>query len=147
MKTTDNKGIFDSPHAKVVDSFNIYHQKPPPTGHPNAVLCTQCEQHTWRMTDCCIHCGFNIAADTQERIRLEHLEQLRHDEQRLKSKLLPFLILMLSCAIGLILVMFLVPKKPFIYWIIIGIMLILVAFIKPLADRIESIRNQIRTLQ
>lgn len=146
MKISDNKGIFSSPNAQIVESFNVYRQKPPPADHPNAIACVQCEGLTWRLTDCCIHCGFDMDAYTQEQIRLEHLEQLKLDQQRLRNKLLPFLISMLACAVGIALSALLLPKNPFIYWAVIGVMLILAAFIKPLAEKMENTRNQIREL-
>ena len=147
MKPSDNKGIFNSPHAHIANSFNVYQQRPPPADHQNAITCGQCDGLTWRMTDRCIHCNFDIAADAQEQQRLERLEQLRFDQQRLKGKLLPLLILMLACAIGIALAALLAPTSPFIYWAVIGIMLVLAAFIKPLAEKLESTRNQIRSLQ
>lgn len=147
MEPPDNKGIFASPHAQIVDSFNVYQQRPPPADHPNAITCGQCDGLTWRMTDRCIHCGFDIAADILEQQRLQRLEQLRLELQRLKSKLIPLLGAMLLCAISLALIAFLAPQSPFIYWAVIGVMLVLAAFIKPLAEKLESTRNQIRSLQ
>lgn len=147
MKAPDNKGIFHSPHAHIANSFNVYQQRSPPADHPNAIVCRQCEDLTWRMTDRCIHCNFDIAADVQEQLRLERLEQLRFDQQSLKSKLMPLLGAMLLCAISLALIAFLAPQSPFIYWAVLGIMLVLAAFIKPLAEKVENTRNQIRSLQ
>lgn len=89
MKPSDNKGIFNSPHAHIANSFNVYQQRPP----------------------------------------------------------LPLLILMLACAISLALIAFLTPQSPFIYWAVIGVMVLLAVFIKPLAEKLESTRNQIRSLQ
>ncbi len=146
MKVHDNKGIFHSPHAHIVDSFNIYQQRPPPADHPNATTCAQCDGHTWRMTDCCIHCGFDIAAHIQQQIRLEQLEQLRHQYRTLKRKLLPLLCAMLLCLIGIALAAFLAPKTPFIYWAIMAVMLTIAVFIKPLAESLEAIRQQIQAL-
>lgn len=147
MKTPDNKGIFASPHAHIANSFNVYQQRPPPADHPNAITCGQCDGLTWRMTDRCIHCNFDIAADAQEQLRLERLEQLRLELQQLKGKLMPLLGAMLLCAISLALAAFLAPQSPFIYWAVIGVMVLLAVFIKPLADQMESTRNQIRSLQ
>ena len=147
MKAPDNKGIFASPHAHIANSFNVYQQRPPPADHPNAIVCRQCDALTWRMTDRCIHCNFDIAADAQEQLRLERLEQLRLDQQRLKGKLLPLLGAMLLCTISLALAAFLAPKSPFIYWAVLAVMLVLASFIKPLAEKLESTRNQIRSLQ
>lgn len=147
MKTPDNKGVFDSPHAQIVDSFNVYRQKPPPADHPNAIVCEQCEGLTWRLTDCCMHCNFDMAAYAQEQLRLEQLEQLRLDQQKLRKKLLPLLVLMLVLALGLALAAFLAPKVPYLYWAVIAGMLIIAVFIKPLTEKMENIRNQIRALQ
>lgn len=147
MKPPDNKGVFYSPNAQIVDSFNVYQQRPPPADHPNAISCRQCDGLTWRMTDRCIHCNFDIAADAQEQMRLQHLEQLRLELKQLKGKLLPLLGAMLLCAISLALVAFLAPQTPFIYWAVIGIMLVLAIFIKPLAEKVEITREQIRQLQ
>lgn len=148
MKTADNKGIFDSPHAQIADSFNVYRQKPPPEDHPNAIVCVQCDELTWRLTDCCIHCGFNMDAYAQELVRLENLDQLRFEQQILKKKILPFLILMLVFAVGGILsVFYLAPKNPFIIWVLIGAMVILAIVIKPLTEKMNNIRHQIRELQ
>lgn len=147
MQAPDNKGIFHSPHAQIVDSFNVYQQRPPPADHPNAITCGQCAGLTWRMTDHCIYCGFNIEAHIHEQIRLEHLAQLTLELRQLKAKLLPLLILMLVCTIALALAAVLTPKTPFIYWAVLGIMLVLAAFIKPLAKQIESTRHQVRSLQ
>lgn len=148
MKTPDNKGVFDSPHAQIVDSFNVYRQKPPPAGHPNAIVCEQCEGLTWRLTDCCMHCNFDMAAYAQEQIRLETLAQLRFEQQKLKKKIIPLLILMLFFAVGGALTAFyLVPKNPFIIWVLISGMVILAIVIKPLTEKMENTRNQIRELQ
>lgn len=147
MKTADNKGIFDSPHAQIADSFNVYRQKPPPEDHPNAIVCVQCEELTWRLTDCCIHCGFNMDAYAQEQIRLEQLEQLRRDQQKLKNKLIPFFVSMLFCLLGTGLGLYLSSTNPFIYWAVIAVMLLLVVFIKPLIEKIDNIRHQIRELE
>lgn len=144
MKTPDNKGVFDSPHAQIVDSFNIYRQKPPPADHPNAIVCEQCEGLTWRLTDCCMHCNFDMAAYAQEQIRLENLAQLRFEQQKLRKQLLPLLISMLFCAIGIALTAFLAPKNPFIYWAVIGVMVILAIVIKPLTEKMEATRQQIQ---
>ncbi len=40
----------------------------PEPGHRNAVLCPQCDQYTWRMTQHCIHCGADLVAHAEERI-------------------------------------------------------------------------------
>lgn len=147
MKSPDNKGIFASPHAHIANSFNVYQQRPPPADHPNAIICGQCDGLTWRMTECCIHCGFDIAADAQEQQRQERLEYLRIEQQQLKGKLLPLLGAMLLCTVSLALAAFIAPQSLFIYWAVIGVMLVLAAVIKPLADQMESTRNQIRALQ
>lgn len=147
MKIADNKGIFDSPNAQIVESFNVYQQKPPPVDHPNAIVCVQCEGHTWRLTDCCIHCGFNMDAYAQELVRLESLDQLRFEQQQLKKKILPLLILMLVFAGGVALAALLTDIHPFAYWILIGGMVAISIFIKPLVEKIENTRHQIRELQ
>lgn len=147
MKIADNKGIFDSPNAQIVESFNVYQQKPPPVDHPNAIVCVQCEGHTWRLTDCCIHCGFNMDAYAQELVRLENLDQLRFEQQQLKKKILPLLILMLVFAGGVALAALLTDIHPFTYWILIGGMVAISIFIKPLVEKIENTRHQIRELQ
>lgn len=147
MKIADNKGVFDSPHAQIADSFNVYRQKPPPENHPNAIVCVQCEELTWRLTDCCIHCGFNMDAYAQELVRLENLDQLRFEQQKLKNKLIPFFILMLTCILGVGLGMLLSLRHPFIYWAVIAVMLILLIFMKPVAEKIKNIQQQIRELQ
>lgn len=147
MKIADNKGIFDSPNAQIVESFNVYQQKPPPVDHPNAIVCVQCEGHTWRLTDCCIHCGFNMDAYAQELVRLENLDQLRFEQQQLKKKILPLLILMLVFAGGVALAALLTDIHPFAYWILIGGMVAISIFIKPLVEKIENTRHQIRELQ
>ena len=147
MKPPDNKGIFASPHAHIANSFNVYQQRPPPADHPNAITCGQCDGLTWRMTDRCIHCNFDIAADAQEQQRLERLEQLRLELQQFKGKLMPLLGAMLLCTISLALAAFLAPKSPFIYWAVLAVMLVLASIIKPLAEKLESTRNQIRSLQ
>ena len=147
MKPYDNKGIFDSPHAHIADSFNVYQQKPPPADHPNAIVCRQCEDLTWRMTDRCIHCNFDIAADTLEQQRLKQLEQLRFELQQLKNELRPFLLLMAALAIALVLTFFIAPQMPFLYWVVLAAMIVLAAFIKPLDDQIKSTQHQIQELQ
>lgn len=148
MKIADNKGVFDSPHAQIVDSFNVYRQKSPPVDHPNAIVCEQCEGLTWRLTDCCMHCNFNMYAYTQELVRLENLEQLRFEQQKLKKKILPLLILMLVFAVGgALMAFYLAPKNPFIIWVLIGAMVILAIVIKPLTEKMENTRHQIRELQ
>lgn len=148
MKIADNKGVFDSPHAQIVDSFNVYRQKPPPADHPNAIVCEQCEGLTWRLTDCCMHCNFNMYAYTQELVRLENLDQLRFEQQKLKKKILPLLIVMLVFAVGGALTAFyLAPKYPFMSWALIGAMVILAIVIKPLTEKMENTRRQIRELQ
>ena len=146
MKAPDNKGIFSSPHAQIVDSFNIYQQRPPPADHPNAITCVQCDGLTWRMTDCCIHCGFNMDAYAQELVRLENLDQLRFEQQQLKKKILPLLILMLVFAGGVALAALLTDIHPFAYWILIGGMVVISIFIKPSVEKIENIRHQIQAL-
>lgn len=147
MKAPDNKGIFSSPHAQIVESFNVYRQKPPPADHPNAIVCVQCDGLTWRMTDCCIHCGFNMDAYAQELVRLENLDQLRFEQQQLKKKILPLLILMLVFAGGVALAALLTDIHPFAYWVLIGGMVAISIFIKPLFEKIENTRHQIRELQ
>lgn len=147
MRIADNKGIFDSPNAQIVESFNVYRQKPPPADHPNAIVCVQCDGLTWRMTDCCIHCGFNMDAYAQELVRLENLDQLRFEQQQLKKKILPLLILMLVFAGGVALAALLTDIHPFAYWILIGGMVAISIFIKPLVEKIENTRHQIRELQ
>ena len=147
MKTADNKGIFNSPHAQIADSFNVYRQKPPPEDHPNAIVCVQCDELTWRLTDCCIHCGFNMDAYAQELVRLENLDQLRFEQQQLKKKILPLLIAMLALAGGVVLAALLTDIHPFAYWILIGGMVTISIFIKPLVEKIENTRHQIRELQ
>ena len=147
MKAPDNKGIFSSPHAQIVESFNVYRQKPPPADHPNAIVCVQCDGLTWRMTDCCIHCGFNMDAYAQELVRLENLDQLRFEQQQLKKKILPLLILMLVFAGGVALAALLTDIHPFAYWVLIGGMVAISIFIKPLVEKIENTRHQIRELQ
>ncbi len=147
MKTADNKGIFNSPHAQIADSFNVYRQKPPPEDHPNAIVCVQCDELTWRLTDCCIHCGFNMDAYAQELVRLENLDQLRFEQQQLKKKILPLLIVMLALAGGVVLAALLTDIHPFAYWILIGGMVTISIFIKPLVEKIENTRHQIRELQ
>ncbi|MDN5619264.1 MAG: hypothetical protein L0G63_02115 [Psychrobacter sp.] len=147
MKAPDNKGVFYSPHAHIVDSFNVYKQKPPPADHPNAIVCGQCEDLTWRMTDRCIHCNFDIAADALEQQRLQQLEQLRFELQQLKDELRPFLVLMAACAIALVLTFFIAPQMPYVYWVVLGAMIVLAAFIKPLDDQIKSTQHQIQELR
>ena len=78
---------------------------------------------------------------------MERLEQLRLELQQFKGKLMPLLGAMLLCTIFLALAAFLAPKSPFIYWAVLAVMLVLAAFIKPLAEKLESTRNQIRSLQ
>ncbi|MDN5665109.1 MAG: hypothetical protein L0G41_02645 [Psychrobacter sp.] len=146
MKAPDYKGIFDSPHAQIADSFNVYRQKPPPEDHPNAIVCVQCDELTWRLTDCCIHCGFNMDAYAQELVRLENLDQLRFEQQQLKKKILPLLILMLVLAGSVALAALLTDIHPFAYWILIGGMVIISIFIKPSVEKIENIRQQIQAL-
>lgn len=34
--------------------------QPPPSNHPNAVNCPQCEELTWKDTELCCHCGFSL---------------------------------------------------------------------------------------
>ncbi|MEQ9132690.1 MAG: hypothetical protein RJQ08_08615 [Salinisphaeraceae bacterium] len=34
----------------------------PPADHPNAMRCPQCHEPTWRASDFCVGCGFNLAA-------------------------------------------------------------------------------------
>jgi hypothetical protein len=41
--------------------------KAPPPGHRNAVMCSQCDQYTWRETRRCIHCGADLLAHAQAR--------------------------------------------------------------------------------
>lgn len=148
MKPADNKGVFDSPHAQIVDSFNVYRQKPPPADHPNAIVCEQCSGFTWRLTKLCMHCKFDIYARTQELIRLENLDKLRFEQQQLRKKLLPLLVLMLVLSIGgAITIFYLVSTNPFISWILIAVMAILLMVIKPLTEKMENIRNQIRELE
>ncbi|MGP4734339.1 MULTISPECIES: hypothetical protein [unclassified Psychrobacter] len=147
MKAPDYKGVFASPNAQIADSFNVYRQKPPPEDHPNAIVCVQCDELTWRLTDCCIHCGFNMDAYAQELIRLENLDQLRFEQQQLKKKILPLLILMLVLAGGVALAALLTDIHPFAYWILIGGMVTISIFIKPLVEKIENTRHQIRELQ
>lgn len=87
-------------------------------------------------------------AYAQELIRLESLDQLRFEQQILKKKILPFLILMLVFAVGGILsVFYLVPRNPFISWVLIGIMVLLAIAIKPLTEKMNDIRHQIQELQ
>lgn len=147
MKAPDYKGVFASPNAQIADSFNVYRQKPPPEDHPNAIVCVQCDELTWRLTDCCIHCGFNMDAYAQELVRLENLDQLRFEQQQLKKKILPLLIVMLALAGGVVLAALLTDIHPFAYWILIGGMVTISIFIKPLVEKIENTRHQIRELQ
>lgn len=147
METAENKGIFNSPYGQIADSFNVYGQKPPPDDHPNAIVCKQCSALTWRLTDHCIHCAFDMYAYTQELIRLENLEQLRFEQQRLKKKILPLLILMLALAGSVALAALLTDIHPFAYWILIGGMITIAIFIKPSVEKIENIRHQIRELE
>lgn len=39
----------------------------PEPGHRNAVLCPQCDQYTWRMTQHCVHCGADLLAHAEAR--------------------------------------------------------------------------------
>lgn len=147
MKQPDNKGVFDSPYAQIVDSFNVYQQiTPPPPDHPNAVVCVQCEAYTWRLTDCCMHCRFNMAAHTQEQIRLESLAKLRLEQKRLKKKVFPLLAFMLVPAGGVVLMAFSGNKHHVIYWVLIGLMIIIAICIKPLTEKMEEVRHQINSL-
>ncbi len=146
MKITDNKGVFSSPHAQIVDSFNVYQQKPPPADHPNAIVCVQCDGLTWRLTDRCMHCNFNMYAYTQELARLESLEQLRFEQNKLRKRILPLLILMLVFAASLALAALLTDIHPFAYWIFIGAMVVLAIVIKPLTEKMEDTRRQIQEL-
>ena len=44
----------------------------PPPYHQNAIKCHQCEQHTWRNTPDCVHCGADIKGELEcRRLRRE----------------------------------------------------------------------------
>lgn len=55
----------------------------PPSHHRNAIECPQCDQWTWRATETCLACGFNLfryfeelAAEKQARLRARQAEYL-----------------------------------------------------------------------
>ncbi|MGH8758768.1 MAG: hypothetical protein ACREVW_04545 [Burkholderiales bacterium] len=57
--------------------------EPPPPGHRNGVECPQCDRWTWRATEHCLHCGYNLyehfeamEAERQARIEARQLEYL-----------------------------------------------------------------------
>jgi hypothetical protein len=146
MQEPRNQGVFDSPNTQITDSFNVYHQKPPPADHPNAITCPQCEGITWRMTDNCIHCGFNITAYYQEQARLERISELKAQYSELKKRGLPLLLLMFVACIAMLSCTILKPSNHFIYWLPIVCMLIIAAFFKPIAEKMDDIKQQIREL-
>lgn len=69
------------PQASVVVVTEPRHEAPPPN-HRNAIECPQCEKRTWRSTEHCLHCGFNLhqyfAALEEERQERIHARQLIH---------------------------------------------------------------------
>lgn len=143
MKIHDNKGVFDSPNTQIVDSFNIYQQKPPPSDHPNAITCVQCDGLTWRMTDRCIHCNFDMAAHTKEQQHLQQLEQLRLEYHELRGKAIPLMVAIAVCLIALALTIFLAPNTPYLYWAILAIMMIIALFIKPRLEKMEAAQQRL----
>ena len=74
------------PLAPVVVVLEPRHEAPPPN-HRNAIECPQCDHWTWRSTELCFHCGFNLyfyfaelEAEREERIQArqrEHLADIR----------------------------------------------------------------------
>ena len=146
MDKLSNQGVFDSPHTQIKDSFNVYYQKPPPSNHPNAITCPQCDGVTWRMTDNCIHCGFNITAYYQEQARLEDIAELKAEYRELRKRGLPLLLLLFVACIVMLICTLIRPSNNYIYWIPIVCMVVLAAFFKPIAEKMDTIKQQIREL-
>ena len=55
--------------------------KPPDPNDPNGCNCPQCQGWTWRHTQHCIFCGYDILAHN-ERLRLRALEEQKALRQR-----------------------------------------------------------------
>lgn len=57
--------------AETIENHYTGSRKSPPDGHPNSRTCPQCQNKTWRMTRCCIHCGIDIFEnERRERVRV-----------------------------------------------------------------------------
>lgn len=76
----------------------------PDSFHKSSFLCYQCSEWTWKETELCIHCGYNIANHlSKENIEYQY-QQLKQTEfwVALKSLSVVFIILFLMVKIGVI---------------------------------------------
>lgn len=72
--------------------------KPPDPDDPNGCDCPQCQEWTWRHTQHCIFCGYDILAHN-ERLRLKAIEEQRAFRQQQSRYLAMFNGIISFCAL------------------------------------------------
>lgn len=85
----------------------------PPPNHCNAEVCPQCDAWTWKYSELCVHCGFNLP-DYFDELAFEQAQEQRRVE---RERIFLFLTVLVVAGIGAI-ALSQVTGSPFSRWLL-----------------------------
>lgn len=104
-----------APASEWLTATQQHEYRGPPPHHANAEVCPQCDYWTWRHSELCVHCGFNLF-DYFDEIAFEQAQEQRRIE---RERILLFLLVLVVGSIGAV-ALSRVTGSPFSQWLLFG---------------------------